>query len=78
MTKQLIQRNINLSLEFDTYVAGHPHALNAVPSGADIVLTSEMDEKLSEANLSIVRNSRTGKFVEARKVGRTWKIRKIK
>ena len=78
MTKALIQKNIKLSLEFDSYVSRNPSVLKSVPRGADIVITSSQDTKLSDANLSIARESRTGRFVEAHKSRGSWKIRKIK
>ncbi len=74
MTKTLIKKNIELSNEFDSYISKHPNAFRNIPKGARIVLTSSKDKELSESNVDIARNSRSGKFVEARKVGRTWKI----
>ncbi len=74
MTKVLIQKNIKLSLEFDTYVARNPSVLDSVSRGINVIIISPSDKKLSDANRSIARNSRTGKFVEARKTGKSWKI----
>jgi len=78
MTKTLIQKNMKLSLEFDRYISGKPSALRQVPHGSEIILTSSSDKKLSDANWSIVRESKRGKFVEARKSGSSWKIRTVK
>jgi len=77
MTKQLIKKNIELSHEFDTYVADHPAALKRIPSGAHIIITSAHDAALSAANTSIARNSRSGKFVEAHKSDGSWRIREF-
>lgn len=77
MTKALIQKNIKLSLEFDHYVARNPDALKAVPRGADIVITSSRDKKLSDSNLAIARNSRSGRFVVAHKAGNHWTIKAV-
>lgn len=74
MSKQQIQKNIKLSLDFDTYISKHPKVLNRVPSGARIVFVSSGDRKFSESNLEIARNSRTGGFVVASKKGSDWKI----
>ena len=78
MTKALIQKNIKLSLDFDTYVSRNPGVLNSVPKGSNIVITSWKDRKLSEANLKIVRSSRSGKFVVAHKAKNRWTIKKAK
>jgi len=77
MSKNLIRKNINLSLEFDRYVVSNPSVLKSVPSGAHIILTSRTDKKLSDANLNAVRGSRAGRFVEAHKSGAKWAIRKV-
>jgi len=78
MTKTLIQKNMKLSLEFDRYISGKPGALRQVPQGSEIILTSSSDKKLSDANWSIVRESKSGKFVEAHKSGGSWRIRAVK
>lgn len=74
MSKKTIQRNIKLSLDFDSYVSSHPKILNQVPSGAKIVIISSKDKELSESNLKIARSSRSGRFVLAHKNGSNWKI----
>ena len=78
MTGQMIQKNIKLSMEFDTYAAQHPRVLKSIPHRANVIVTSEKDEKLSNANRAIARNSRSGKFIEARKTGKKWEIKRIK
>lgn len=75
MTKGLIQKNIKLSHEFDTYVCEHPRALKSLSGGVNVVLTSASDAKLSAANISIARSSRSGKFVEAHKTDGSWRIK---
>ena len=74
MTKTTIQKNIKLSMDFDTYVSNHPRVLNTIPSGAHIIITSTNDKALTEANRSIARGSRSGKFVEAHKSDGSWRI----
>ena len=78
MTKQLIQKNIKLSLEFDSYVVDNPRILRFIPAGTNIIITSAVDKKLSDANLTIARESKSEKFMEAHKSGKGWKIRKVK
>lgn len=75
MTKALIQKNLKLSHEFDSYVSKHRGALKSLSGGVRVVLTSSSDSKLSDANISLARNSNSGKFVEARKTDRGWKIK---
>jgi hypothetical protein len=74
MTKTTIQKNIKLSIDFDTYVSTHPRMLKSIPSGAHIIITSNRDRALTEANRSIARGSRSGKFVEAHKTDGSWRI----
>lgn len=75
MTKELIRKNIRLSHEFDTYVSKHPRTLKSLSGGVNVVLTSASDAKLSAANISIARNSRSGKFIEAHKTDGKWDIK---
>lgn len=78
MTKKLIQKNIKLSSEFDQYISGNSSAFRRIPNGAHIVITSAKDNALSAANISIARNSRGGKFVEAHKTDGKWHIKAFK
>lgn len=71
----MIKKNIKLSGEFDEYVSENAAARRRIPNGANIVITSASDESLSAANISIARNSRSGRFVEAHKAGGKWEIR---
>ncbi len=64
-------------MDFDTYVSKHPRVLNSIPSGAHIIITSRSDKSLSEANRSIARGSRSGKFVEAHKSDGKWSIKPV-
>ena len=77
MSKEQIQKNIKLSLDFDDYVARNPRALRRVPKGASIILTSAQDRALSETNRAIASSARRGKFVEARRSNRGWSIRPL-
>ena len=78
MTNKIIQKNIKLSGEFDTYISGNTGVLRRIPKGAYIVITSSKDKALSDANISIARDSRTGRFVEAHKSDGRWHIRAFK
>ncbi len=74
MTKALIQKNIKLGMDFDRYVFRNPHVLDRFPKAPHIVITSDRDKKLSEENLAIARNSRTGRFIVAHRAGKRWKL----
>lgn len=74
MTKALMRKNIKLGMDFDRYVARNPRVLDNLPKASEIIVTSERDKKLSEANLAIARGSRTGRFVVAHRVGKHWKL----
>lgn len=78
MSKKLVQKNIRLSFEFDRYVFSHPKVLKTLPPRHTIILTSANDKKLSEANRVVARSSRTGRFVEAHKTGKSWRIQSVK
>lgn len=75
MSKDLIQKNIKLSSEFDEYVSRHPKASERIPAGAHIVITSSRDAALSVANTTIARDSRSINFIEAHKSDGRWHIR---
>ncbi len=77
MSKQHIQKNIKLSLDFDSYVSRNPKVLNRVPTGAHIVFVSSNDKKFSEHNLNIARNSKSGRFMVAHKKGSDWEIESL-
>jgi len=74
MSKKDVQKNIKLSLEFDTYVSHNPKVLDSLPRGSHIIVVSTRDKKLSDENLKIARNSRSGKFVVACKQDHRWNI----
>ncbi len=78
MSKELIQKNIKLSHEFETYISHSPRAYSRIPKGAHVVITSYSDKKLSIANMSLMRDRRTGHFVEAHKSSAGWIIKTLK
>jgi len=75
MSKKDVQKNIKLSLEFDTYVSHNPKVLDSLPRGSHIIVVSTQDKKLSNDNLEIARKSRSGKFVVAYKHDHRWNIK---
>jgi hypothetical protein len=76
MSKDLIQKNLKLSLEFDRYIVENPAVLKGLSRGTEVVITSARDRKLSEENLRMALSG-SGKFVEVRKEGKSWKIKKF-
>jgi len=78
MTNAITKKTIKLSFEFDDYVAKHPKILDKIPKGAELIITSADDKKLTEANLTIADSSRRRKFVAAHKTGNRWRIQAIK
>ena len=56
--KELMEKNINLSIEFSKYVFEHPELEEKIPKGAQVVLLPEDDEKLRAYNLTIAERQR--------------------
>ncbi|MBI5470608.1 hypothetical protein HY968_04830 [Candidatus Kaiserbacteria bacterium] len=77
MSKKDAQKNIKLSLEFDTYVSHNPKVLDSLPRGSHIIVVSSGDKRLSDENLKMARNSRSGKFVVASKEDSHWNIKPL-
>ena len=55
---KLIEKNLELSFEFTRYLLAHPEVEKQIPSGAQVVMLPEYDEKLKRFNL---RNSKRGR-----------------
>jgi hypothetical protein len=77
MTETLIKKNLKLSHEFDTYVSNHRGVLKSLSGGAHVILTSDSDPKLSEANLALARRSRARRLVIAHKSKGGWRIKEF-
>ncbi len=77
MSKKDAQKNIKLSLEFDSYVSRNPKVLDSFPRGSHFIVVSTRDRKLSDENLKVARNSRSGKFVVACKQDHRWNIKPL-
>jgi len=56
--KELIEKNINLSIEFSKYIFEHPELEDKIPKGAQVVLLPEYDEELCAYNLMIAQKQR--------------------
>jgi hypothetical protein len=56
--RELIEKNITLSIEFSKYIFEHPEFEDKIPKGAQVVLLPEYDEELSAYNLTIAEEQR--------------------
>ena len=59
--KELIEKNLNLSIEFSKYIFEHPDLGDKIPKGAQVVLLPEYDEELSKFNMTIAESQRETK-----------------
>jgi hypothetical protein len=56
--KQIFEKNLILSTEFDRYVMEHPEIAEKIPQNAQIVLLPADDEELCAKNLRLAQNQR--------------------
>ena len=75
MSEKFVKKNIKLSMEFDEYLVKHPELFKKIPNGAYIVITIKNDPKFTEQSVSILKNTRRKKIVEAQKSGTSWTLR---
>ncbi len=77
MSEAFIKKNTKLSLEFDDYLSKHPDLFEAIPNGAYIVIAVQEDNQFNAQSLSLIRDRRHKKIVEARKVGASWHVQPL-
>jgi hypothetical protein len=77
MSETFVKKNIQLSLELDEYLAKHPQLFNNIPNGAYVVITLKEDKKFNTRSLSLIKDGRRKKIVEAQKSGSRWTIRPL-
>jgi len=56
--RELVEKNINLSIEFSKYIFEHAELEDKIPKGAQVVLLPEYDKELSDYNLIIAEKQR--------------------
>ena len=56
--RELIEKNINLGIEFSEYIFEHPELEENIPKGAQVVLLPKYDKELSDYNLVIAEKQR--------------------
>jgi len=77
MSEAFIKKNVKLSLEFDSYLVKHPTLFKDIPNGAYIVITVNGDNKFNADSISIVRDMKRKKIVEAHKSANRWSLRPL-
>jgi hypothetical protein len=78
MSEAFIKKNSELLGEFDRYTLKHLEILDKIPNGAYVVITIKGDEKFNAQSISMVREPKRKKVVEAHKSGRRWDIRPLR
>jgi len=56
--REMIEKNMSLSIEFSKYIFEHSEFDDKIPKGAQVVLLPEYDEDLSAYNLRIAEGQR--------------------
>jgi len=56
--KEIFEKNLILSTEFDRYILEHPEFAKKIPVNAQVVLLPEDDEELRTKNLEIAKAQR--------------------
>jgi hypothetical protein len=77
MSEAFIKKNVKLSLEFDDYLVKHPKLFAEIPDGAYIVITLNNDKKFNTESISLIKDRRRKKVVEAHKSGVAWSVRPL-
>lgn len=77
MSEAFIKKNVKLSLEFDDYLVRHPNLFSEIPNGAYIVITLNGDKRFNTESISLIKDKRRKKVVEAHKSGSSWSIRPL-
>ena len=57
-TKELFEKNLVLTTEFNRYVLEHPEVSKRIPKEAIVVILPEYDQELAEENLKIAKAKR--------------------
>jgi 5,10-methenyltetrahydromethanopterin hydrogenase len=77
MTDAFVKKNVKLSLEFDDYLVKHPELFDDIPNKAYIVITVHGDAKFNKDSLSVVKDMKRKKVVEAHKSSNQWSLRPL-
>lgn len=77
VSQTFIDKNLELSMEFDRYIFEHLELLDNMPKRIHIVLTVEGDDKFNADSLSLIKTSRRKNMVEAHKAQGQWSLRPL-
>ncbi len=77
MSEAFIKKNTRLLSEFDKYLIDHPDLWDKIPNGAHVILTVQGDEKFNTLSISMVRDPKRKKVVEAHKTDHRWSLRPL-
>ena len=58
-TREMFEKNQQLSSEFDLYLLDHPETADQIPDGALVVFVPAFDRELARRNRALARKSRT-------------------
>jgi hypothetical protein len=56
--RELIEKNMSLTIEFSKYIFEHPELEDKIPKGAQVILLPEYDEELRKYNMAIANKQR--------------------
>jgi len=56
--EEAVNKNLDLSFEFDRYLFEHPQFAEKIPDNAVVVLLPEYDQKLRDYNLQVAQKNR--------------------
>lgn len=77
MTRKSLNKSVQLSVEFDYYLATHPEAYRKIPKGAMVVVTSS-DPKFRNESLEYIQQyPKSQTIIEARKTDARWLLRPL-
>lgn len=54
--KEMIDRNIELSVEFSRYLFEHPEIEDKIPINAEMILLPDFDKELKKFNIALEKN----------------------
>jgi hypothetical protein len=74
MSEAFVKKNVKLSLEFDNYLVKHPQLFDSIPNGAYVVITISDDVNFNAQSMSLIKDKRRKKIVEAHRAGATWRV----
>jgi hypothetical protein len=77
MSESFVEKNMAASMDFHAYVDKYPQLLKSIPNGAYIVFTINNDEQFNADSMSLIKDRRRKKIVEAHRTKLAWTIRPL-